>query len=94
MRLAPRQEQVYQRKDLAKPPAASKPLPKALTAPAQAAGVPFEDSRGCMWPLWGFESTIGNVCGCAQKVLDEGTKRERTSSYCETHHRRAYPGSR
>lgn len=92
MRIAPRQAQAYERKDLPRV-ITTKPLPK-LAAVEPTGGVPFDKSKGCMWPLWGLESTIGNVCGCDQYILDPGTKRERASSYCEAHHRRAYPGTK
>lgn len=83
---------VYERKAPMPKEIVSKPMPTFAPAPVVGPGIPFEESNGCMWPLWGIEHNKGNVCGCAQLVLEEGTRRERKSSYCLTHHTRAYPG--
>lgn len=96
MRIEPRQAQVYERKDMVVLKPASKPLPAAVASPAAPApGIPWDKAQEatggcCMWPLWGLDQTKGNVCGQERHLLHKGTKREKASSYCEAHHRRAY----
>lgn len=48
-------------------------------------------AENCKWPAWGFDANKGPICGCQTLTLREGTKRESKSSYCEFHHRKAYP---
>lgn len=73
---------------------ASKPLPPS-EEPAVHLGIPWDQAMEattscCMWPLWSNGEAKGNVCGQKPLILNQGTKRERRSSYCEAHHRRAY----
>lgn len=74
----------------------TKPLPTFKAPAVIIAGVPYDEALKftegcCMWPLWGLDANKGPVCGKARYRLDEGTSRERNSSYCLGHHQRAYP---